>query len=49
MLEREKYVHRLLQVMISPFIASIHTCTPEIHILRKAQKPVTVAPCNKCY
>lgn len=48
-LEKERYIPRLLYIIISPFIASIGTCNPETYILRRAQQPLTVAWYNKCY
>ena len=43
-LGREKCIHRLIYVIVSPFIASIGTWTPKINILWRAQKPIGNQP-----
>lgn len=35
--------------MIFPFIISIGTCASETHVLERAQKPIIMALCSKCY
>lgn len=49
LLGREKHIHRLIYAMSSSFIASIGTCIPKTSTSGKAQKPLTVVLCNKCY
>ena len=41
---REKCIHRLIYVIISPFIANIGTWTPKTNILRRALKPIENQP-----